>query len=102
MRVLVKASVPTEAGNKMVKRPDFPEMMRGILAELKPEAAYYLAIDGRRTAMFIVNIDNSSQVPSVAEPFWLAMGADVEIVPVMNQEDFNQAGPSIAAAAKKY
>lgn len=102
MRFLVKVSIPTASGNQMIRKPDFPDLMKGLLAELKPEAAYYLAMDGRRTCMFIINADNSSQIPGIAEPFWLAMGADVEIVPVLNQQEFNQAGPSIAAAAKKY
>ena len=102
MRCLVKVSIPTEAGNKMIKNPNFPDLMKGILADLKPEAAYYVSLDGRRTAMFIVNLSDSSQIPGVAEPFWLAMGADVEIVPVMNQDDFDKAGASIAGAAAKY
>ena len=102
MRVLVKVTIPTEAGNKMIKRPDFPETMKGILAALKPEAAYYLSLGGQRCCLFITNLESSAQIPGVAEPFWLAMGADVEILPVMNQEDFNQAGPSIAEAARKY
>ena len=102
MRVLVKVTIPTEAGNKMLRKPDFPDLMKGILAALKPEAAYYMSLGGQRCCMFIANMESSSQIPAVAEPFWLAMGANVEIVPVMNQDDFNQAGASIAEAARKY
>lgn len=102
MRFLVKVTIPTEAGNKMIKKPDFPDLMKGILAALKPEAAYYMSLGGQRCCMFFTNIDNAAKIPAVAEPFWLAMGADVEIVPVMNQDEFNQAGPSIAEAARKY
>ncbi len=102
MRVLVKVTIPTEAGNKMIKKPDFPDLMKGILARLKPEAAYYMSLGGQRCAMFFANMESSVQIPAVAEPLWLAMGADVEIVPVMNQDEFNQAGPSIAEAARKY
>ncbi len=86
----------------MIRNPDFPEMMKGILAALQPEAAYYMSFGGQRCAMFFANMESSAQIPAVAEPFWLGMGGDVEIIPVMNQDEFNQAGPSLAEAARKY
>jgi hypothetical protein len=37
-----------------------------------------------------------------AKPFWLALKANVEIIPAMAQDDFAQAAPLIEQAAKKY
>jgi hypothetical protein len=37
-----------------------------------------------------------------AKPFWLALKANVGIIPAMAQDDFAQAAPLIEQAAKKY
>jgi hypothetical protein len=50
----------------------------------------------------IVNLDDASQIPAVAEPWFLACNASIEIIPCMIPEDLAKAGDSIAAAVKKY
>jgi len=60
-------------------------------AETKPEAAYFTAVDGKRTAYLVVNIDQVSQMPSVAEPWFLQFNADVEFFPTMLGEDLDKA-----------
>ena len=42
--------------------------MQKILAEAKPEAAYFGDRDGHRGGILVVNMENASQVPSLAEP----------------------------------
>ena len=79
MRFLIEAKVPTEAGNKMVQDPDFMKKLEDYMNKFKPEAAYFLPIDGYRTAAFIVNIENNSQVPAVVEPLFQWMGANVDV-----------------------
>ena len=44
-------------------------------------------MDGARGGYLIVNMDEASEVVTKAEPFFLELGADVELVPVMTQED---------------
>ena len=41
MRVLIKAKIPTEAGNKMVQDPDFMNKLENYMNKVKPEAAYF-------------------------------------------------------------
>jgi hypothetical protein len=67
MRFLIRARA-REAGNKMVQDPDFMNL-EDYMNKFKPEAAYFLPIDGHRTAAFIVNIENSSQVPATSGSF---------------------------------
>ena len=43
-----------------------------------------------------------SQIPAVAEPWFLAFNASVEIHPVMTPADLAKAGPAIEQAVKKY
>jgi hypothetical protein len=92
MRVLLRASCPPEAFNTLVRKGTAGEVMGKILAAIKPEAAYFTEIDGQRTALLIVNLENASQIPSIAEPFFLTFNAECRIRPVMSPEDFQKAG----------
>ena len=41
-------------------------------------------------------------VLTLAEPLWLAFEADVEVIPVMGQDDFQRAASRIEAIGEKY
>jgi hypothetical protein len=43
-----------------------------------------------------------SQIPSIAEPWFLAFNASIEIHPVMIPDDLAKAGGAIENAVKKY
>jgi hypothetical protein len=47
-------------------------------------------------------LENASQIPAVAEPWFLAFNAQVEFHPAMNLEDLKNATPGIENAVKKY
>ena len=91
MRFLVRALIPTEAGNKMVKDPKFMQNLEDYMKKVKPEASYFFEIGGDRTFAFIVNIDSVDMIPSVAEPLFQDIGAKVEFHPVMVFEDLKKA-----------
>ena len=74
-----------------------------ILADLKPEAAYFFADDnGQRSGSIVFDMKDSSQIPAIAEPWFLAFNASVSLRPVMNPQDLAKGGPSIGKAAKVY
>ncbi len=103
MRMLLRVSIPVEAGNAAAKAGTLGATVEGILAGLKPEAAYFYADDnGNRAGSIVFDLADSSQIPSVAEPWFLAFKATVSLRPVMNPADLAKAGPSIGEAAKKY
>ncbi len=56
MRFLVKVTIPTEAGNQMVRDPNFGQTMQEVLTGIKAEASYFTETDGQRTAFIIVNM----------------------------------------------
>ena len=91
-----------EAGNDLARKGTLGSTVQSILAELKPEAAYFMAENGRRGGILIVDISDASQIPAIAEPWFLAAKAKVEFIPAMRPEDLAKAGPSSEAAVKKY
>ncbi len=102
MRFLFKASWDIEAGNKLARDGHLGSTVASILDDLKPEAAYFLAEKGKRTAFLIVDMQDASQIPAVAEPWFLACNASVSFQPVMVAEDLERAGPAIEQAVQKY
>jgi hypothetical protein len=77
--------------------------IEGILADLKPDAAYFFADDGgQRSGSIVFDMKDPSQIPAVAEPWFLAFNAQVSLRPIMNPQDLAKAGPSIGKAAKEY
>jgi len=103
MRMLLRVSIPVEAGNAAAKAGTLGSMVKKILDDLKPEAAYFFADDnGNRSGSIVFDMKDASEIPGIAEPWFLALNAKVSFRPVMNPEDLAKAGPSIDQAAKQY
>jgi len=102
MRFLMRISWDVEAGNAIIRSGKLGQIIQSILAEQKPEAAYFTAEGGRRGGIMVVNISDVSQIPALAEPWFLTGNAKVEFIPAMTPEDLAKAGPSIETAVKKY
>ena len=102
MRFLLKANIPVDTGNAAAKAGTLGGTLQAILADLKPEAVYFTDDKGQRTAFIVLDMQDASQIPAMAEPWFLAFNASVEIHPVMVPEDLMKAGPAIEQAVKKY
>jgi len=103
MRMLLRVSIPVEAGNAAAKAGTLGSTVEQILADLKPEAAYFFADDhGQRSGSIVFDMHDPSQIPAVAEPWFLAFNAQVSLRPIMNPQDLAKAGPLIGEAAKRY
>ena len=72
------------------------------LADLKPEAVYFTDHDGQRAGYIFLEMQDASEIPGIAEPWFLAFNAAIEIHPVMRPEDLARAGGAIDKAVKKY
>ena len=102
MRVMLKVTIPVEAGNAATKDGKLAETIQSILADLKPEAVYLTDNQGQRAAYIFMDLQDSSDIPRIAEPWFLALNASIELHPVMIPEDLAKAGPGIEQAVKKY
>jgi hypothetical protein len=87
MRMLLKVQMEVEAGNRAIRDGSLAETLDRVMGQIQPEAAYFTALDGKRTALIFFDMESPSQIPSVAEPFFMGLDAAIEIVPVMNAED---------------
>jgi hypothetical protein len=103
MRMLLRVSMPVEAGNAAAKAGTLGPTIERILADLKPEAAYFFADDeGRRCGAIVFDMKDASEIPAIAEPWFLAFNAKVSLRPVMNPQDLAKGGAAITKAAKEY
>jgi hypothetical protein len=102
MRCLLKVAIPVETGNAAISDGSLPKTIDSILADLKPEAAYFAGDNGKRTGFIFFDLKDASQIPAVAEPWFLAFDAHVELHPAMNLDDLKKATPGIEKAVKNY
>jgi uncharacterized protein DUF3303 len=100
MRFLFKISIPVEAGN-VAARNGF-KAIQTILEQQKPEAAYFIAEHGKRTGIIVIDMKDAAELPAIAEPWFLALNASVEVTPAMVPADLQKAGPAIERAVKTF
>jgi hypothetical protein len=87
MRMLMRAQMDTAAGNKAINDGTLPRVIQSTIERLRPEAAYFTATEGMRTAFIVFDLHDPSDIPTVAEPFFMELGAKVEFTPVMNADE---------------
>lgn len=102
MRILLKVNIPVETGNAAAKAGKLGTTIQSILADLKPEAAYFSDEKGQRTGYLFLDLEDAAQIPAICEPWFLAFDAAVAIHPVMVPADLAKAAPAIKKAVKKY
>ena len=90
MRTLLKVKFPVEAGNKGIQDGTIQKVVGETMERLRPEAAYFLADGGMRAGMFVFDMKDSSDIPSIVEPFFAGLNAGVEFIPVMNADDLKK------------
>ena len=92
MRMLLHARIPHEEFNAAVRDGSAGGKIKQILDETKAEAVYFTEYDGRRGAIMIININDPSEVPKFAEPWFLSLNADVQFHIAMTPEELGRAG----------
>ena len=98
MRMLLKVSIPVETGNAAVANGSLGTTIQRILADMKPEAAYFTEDNGQRARYIFFDMQDSSQLPAVAEPWFLAFNASLTVRPAMNLDDLAKASPAMQRA----
>ena len=91
MRTLMFLQFPIEPFNTLTRDGSVGAKMKAILDDIKPESAYFTAIDGHRGGVLVVDIQNASQIPALAEPWFLTFDAQVDFRIAMTPQDLGQA-----------
>ncbi len=92
MKMLLTVEIPHEPFNSLVKSGKAGEIIGRILETIKPEVAYFTEQDGTRGAVFVVDVQTPSDVPALAEPFFLQFQANSKFRIAMSPEDLQKAG----------
>ena len=87
MRMMLKVSIPVEAGNRGVKEGILAKTVMGFVEQMKPEACYFTPADGKRTALFFFDLADPTMLPTAVEPFFENLNAEIEMSPAMNLDD---------------
>jgi hypothetical protein len=102
MRFMLTFRVPPEEGNAAMKDGSFMSAFQSVMEDLQPEAAYLADIEGARGGYLVVNMDDASQIPAIAEPLFLGLSATVQIHPVFTLDDMPRVTEAVEQAVQKY
>jgi len=87
MRMMLKVMIPAEAGTRAIKDGSLPQVVGEFVQRWKPEATFFTAQSGQRTAFFLFDMPEVTAIPSIAEPFFAKLGCAIELCPAMNLEE---------------
>jgi hypothetical protein len=88
MHTLLKVTMTdTAAANTCIKDGSFERIVKDVSKTISPESTFFYAENGFRTALFIFDMKDTTQIPSIAEPFFTGLNARVEFFPAMNVKE---------------
>jgi hypothetical protein len=90
VRMLMNIEIDTAKGNELIGSGRMGEVMGALMGNLKPEASYFYARNGRRAVTLVADVPDAASIPSLAEPFWLEFNARVEAFPCMNADELGE------------
>ena len=102
MRCMMKVSIPVGRGNEMIQAGSLAPTIQSILTEMKPESVHFCDWGGKRTGIIVFDLKDASHIPAVAEPWFLAFEAQIEIHPCMNLDDLKRSASGMQQAVKKH
>jgi hypothetical protein len=101
MRMMLYVTYPTERFNEMLKEGRVGPAVKRILEDIKPEAVYFGEREnGERGAIVVVDMPTAADLSRFTEPWYLTLGARVQVRVAMTPEDVERI--DLDALAKKY
>lgn len=92
MKMLLTVEFPHEPFNTLVRAGKVGEIMGRVLESIKPETAYFTEQDGRRGGIFLIDMQDASDIPRFAEPFFLNFQANCKFRIAMSPLDLQKSG----------
>ena len=91
MRILMNVKIPNKEFNTFIADGSAGQKLTQIMEEIKPEAVYFTERHGQRGAVMVADMASPSDVPRLAEPWFLMFNADVEFHIAMTPTDLEKA-----------
>ena len=91
MRMFMRVKFDVEASNRAIKDGSLPKIIEGFAQAFKPEGMWFVAEDGKRCMVTVFDLPSTKDIPPLAEPFFMGVGASIEATPAMDLADL-QAG----------
>ena len=91
MRLMLKFTIPVEKGNVAAADGTLEKAIAGLMTQVKPEAAYFMLADGKRTGLVFFEQADAAMLPKINEPLFAALNAAIEIQPVLTADDLKHA-----------
>lgn len=91
MKMILTVEFPIEPFNTLVREKKVGALIGRIMADIKPEVAYFGEQDGTRGGIFVVDVTEASQIPVFAEPFFLNFNATCKFRVAMSPQDLGKA-----------
>ena len=102
MRVMVRFAFPVVAGNAAIRTGKVEKVFQQLMDELKPEAAYFHAVNGDRGGFFVVEMQDSSEIADIAERLFFGLDAKIELIPVMSPADLQKGLSGVQNTIQRY
>jgi hypothetical protein len=95
MRMFMSVKIPVQAGNKAITENKIGPVMGGFAEKYQPSSMVFTTSNGMRTMYAVFDLADPSQIPALAEPFFLTLDAAVEILPAMDMGDLQKGMPAM-------
>jgi hypothetical protein len=90
MRMMLRFTAPVESSNQAIKDGSLKKTVESLMTKLKPEAAYFGPLEGKRAAMIFFDMAESSKIAEICEELFLSLNAEIEFIPVMNADELGK------------
>lgn len=90
MRTLLRIHMQGDLANRAIQDGTLPSTLEQLLDRIQPEASYFFADHGKRSAFIVFDLKDAAQIPVLSEPLFSRLGAEVEYTPVMNGDDLRK------------
>lgn len=90
MRMMMKVGMGVQASNKAVQEGALAKTVGAFVERYKPESCWFTADNGKRTGFFVFDLKDPKEIPSIAEPFFMKLDAEIHLSPVMNLDDLKE------------
>ena len=91
MRMLMNVQFPLEPFNTAVRDGTLGRKIQRILEVTKPDSVYFTEQDGKRGATMVVEVKDPSEIPTLAEPWFLTFNAATQFRIAITPQELGRA-----------